>query len=98
MQQATLNTEQKLMAMKALAGDENCHIWMLKPGQWFISLRLWEIPRNGMLSSTMAGGKNIEEAINHLWDEITNSEYIVFHAYREGRRHVKWNGFMWVDV
>ena len=61
-----------------------------------------EIGNGGTLTSVNGRGDAPEKAIDDLWKRLTElspKEYIVLNAMsRDGRRHVRWNGYMWAEL
>jgi len=97
-----MNWEQKFQAMQALLifkGDAAIH--MRHPGDWCVSLPSVDIKSSHFLQGVSESGKTPEEAVNNTWNglvDLKSGTYIVTNAYKDGRRAVKWNGFMWEDV
>lgn len=92
-----MNWEQKLHALNALA---ECSLRCRKPGDWYVEQRT-EIGGDGVLTSAYGNGVSPTGAINDHWkqlvDELPRGKYIVLDT-STSRRHVRWNGFMWIDL
>ncbi len=69
-------------------------------GLWYLALRGVEIGGDGFLSSVGVHASTPESAVEKTWAQVTtaNGGYVVLNAMSEGRRHVRWNGFMWTDL
>lgn len=93
-----MNWEQKLHALNALA---ECRLIMREPGDWYVSQHT-EVKKEGdsVLQGKYGNGRSPEEAVINHWNELTGNpkEFIVLEACPGSRRHVRWNGFMWVDL
>lgn len=94
--------EQKFAALKALSTD--MHLTTTTDGdKWVCSGRGIEETSDTscVLASVTGWGATPEAAVENLWlrvEKQSSDHYFVLGAYSESRRHVKWNGFMWVDV
>jgi hypothetical protein len=93
-----MNWEQKLHALNSLA---ECKLIMRKPGDWYVSQRT-EVKResDSVLTGKFGNGPTPQAAVDNHWQELTGNldEFIVLEAYAGCRRHVQWNGFMWIDL
>lgn len=101
---ADLTWEQKLAAIQALLGSYEVCLRMRQPGNWYVDTKGREITSDdsGILSSEYGNGRSPQEAVENDWrkcvDELPAHQYIVLNAGVKGRRHVRWNGYMWADV
>lgn len=91
--------EEKLAALNALSETV---LTMREPGKWHCSVRSAEIGGDSVLQSIGGRGQSPEEAVLNAWAMATEwkppKRYIALNAYSDGRRQVKWNGYMWVEV
>lgn len=93
-----MDWQQKAEALNALAKIE---IRCRKARDWYVHQNT-EIKADGVLIGAYGNGETPEAAIEDHWrqlvDELSPDRYIVTHAYRDTRRAVRWNGFMWTEV
>lgn len=97
-----LTTRQKLQAMKAL-GILTINIYGDDLDNFCAVISGIELGGDGLLTSVFGKGKNQFDAVNDLWQRLTQFEngkkFVVLNAYDDkNRRNVRWNGFMWEDV
>lgn len=96
-----MNWEEKFAAIKAIGGMDTA-ITMRSPGDWHVTGTRIEIAHDGMLLSTTEHGRSPQEAVELRWKQLTEltgkQTHLVLNAYGDNRRHVRWNGYMWVDV
>lgn len=94
--------EEKFAAMKALVGDFSIRLAMRAPGDWYVDCRGREIGGDGLLASLSGDGRTPQEAVEDDWrknvEELPADRYLVLRAMHSDRRHVRWNGFMWIEV
>ena len=93
-----MTTQQKALAMAALA--DGFAILLDMVGEWCCHLPGVETGDGTMLSAGGPHAATPSGAIEAHWEEITNlppNKYLVLHATRRNRRHVRWNGYMWAD-
>jgi len=93
-----MNWEQKLMAIQAL-GDT--FLKMREPGNWYVHTTGLEVGGDGMLRGVGGDGSSPERAVEDRWEKILAIGpplYLVINAYRDNRRQVRWNGYMWLDI
>lgn len=87
--------QEKAEALNALA---ELDIKMRAAGDWYIHQDT-EVGGDGMLTGTYGNGASPADAINDHWrvlvDELPLDKYIVVSAWSDGRKHFRWNGFMW---
>lgn len=91
--------EQQFAALKAL--DIDTYLTTLPDGKWLCRVRGLELGGDGVLVSISGRGKSPQEATENLWMQIEampSDRYLVLGAMRDTRRHVRWNGFMWIDL
>lgn len=97
-----LTWEQKLQAIASLHGIlDKPSLMMNEPGNWYIYLPALDIKKGCMLTSPCNRGNTPEDAVNSAWDNLTklkDDEYLVVNAFRDSRKAVKWNGFMWQEI
>lgn len=92
-----MNWEQKLYALNALA---EAKLLMRKPGDWYVSQSA-EIKNGAVLEGSYGNVASPEEAVEDHWETLTRlapGQYIVVRAFRDDRKAVRWNGFMWEAV
>lgn len=96
---ATMTWEQKFEAIQALG---SACLRMRSPGDWYVSQSGVEVRRGPFLESRYGNGVTPQAAVSDHWDKLTTldlagDEVIVLDAMRDTRRHVRWNGYRWVD-
>lgn len=94
-----MNWEQKMEAIKSLAGMDTC-IKMRRPGDWYVLDRV-DIKDGRFIRGGTGNGRTPEEAVNDRWfqlTELSRDQYLVVHAFGDDRKAVRWNGFMWTTV
>lgn len=71
------------------------------PEPWYVEQQI-EVKDGSILCGTYGNGFTPEEAILDHWQKLVTDlprdQYLVVRAYRDERRAVRWNGFMWEDV
>lgn len=96
-----MDWEQKLAALNAISLF-GATIKMRRPGNFYVSLSHVEIGNGHTLSSAGESGGSPELAVVATWDALTerlkDDEFIVLAATGTGRKHVRWNGFMWAEL
>ena len=94
-----MDWQQKAAAIQALAGWQNFALKMRGPENWYVQHSGLEQKEGGLLSDGPQHGKTPEDAVNQCWDWMTDPEYyLVWSTYRDSRRAVRWDGFMWENV
>lgn len=94
--------EQKFIALKALCPE--MHLTTNLDQRWVCAgSRLEETSDSSHVLAGVTGfGSSPETAVENMWLRVEKQpadHYFVIGAYHgEKRRHVKWNGFMWIDV
>lgn len=98
-----MNWLEKWRAMDALS-DTTLHVREDTPrlhnSPVYASNRV-EMGGDGMLKSLPGGGGTPEEAIESLWLAMTGipaDRYLVVAAMNSGRKHYRWNGYMWDEI
>ena len=92
-----MDWQQKFKAIRSL-NPFDTSLMMRDRGDWYLHHGV-ERKEGGGLSGGLTSGETPEEAITQAWDWFTDPKYyIVVNAYRNNRRAVKWNGFMWEDI
>src|SRR3990167_8513124 len=90
--------EQKLAAFQALTEHS---LRMRAPGDWYVEGSV-EVKEGCILAGTYGNGRTPEAAVEDHWrqlvEELPREKYLVIRAYRDTRRAVRWNGYMWADV
>ncbi len=91
-----MSWQQQFAAMKSL--DDDACLRMRKPGDWYVHIHV-EISTPSILTSVGGNGPTPESAVNDTWLQVSKrGTRVVLRAYRDDRRCVTWNGFMWEDV
>ena len=93
--------EQKFLALKALSSE--MHLPTTMDDDWVCAGRgIEETSDTSVVLKGVAGfGKSPEAAVENMWLRVEKQpadHYFVLSAYGATRRHVKWNGFMWIDL
>lgn len=93
--------EQKFIALKALSPE--MHLTTTLDREWVCAGKGLEesSDHSPVLAGVTGFGKTPEQAVENMWLRVEQQpadSYFVLGAFRENRRHVKWNGFMWVEV
>ncbi len=87
---------QKARAIDALAGIK---IGLDMSGNWMCDTkRMVEIKDGPILKGTCGYGKTVDASVDEMWrclTEIKPHEVLVMDASGVGRKHFRWNGFMW---
>lgn len=97
-----MDWEQKFQALQALLifkGDASLH--MRKPKDWYMRLPGVNIKRKHTETSVGESGRDPEEAVTKTWITLTSSLPLDARLSIDagnGKRFVRWNGFMWEDV
>jgi hypothetical protein len=93
-----MDWQQKAAALDAVADIRVC---IRKPNDWYVDQRI-DVGGDGMLRGIYGNGTTPIEAIEDHWQQLVVNlapgRYLVIDAAGEKRRHVRWNGFMWVDL
>lgn len=95
-----MDWQQKAEALNALA---QINIRMRKAGDWYVQQSI-EVKKqgSGMLSGQYGNGETPEAAIENHWGKLCEhlpvDSYIVIDAMCNTRRHVRWNGYMWLEL
>lgn len=94
--------EQMFAAIQALGEASLC---MRRPGDWYVEQRgTWvkERASDSVLGNRYGNGETPEAAVRDHWrqhvDELRPDAFIVLSGSGKPRRHVRWNGYMWVDL
>lgn len=90
--------EQKFAAINAIA---DASLRMREPGDWYVSQPRVEVKAGSILTGSYGNGRTPEAAIEAHWRALTQLEgdsYVVVDAYKDERKAVEWNGFMWVEI
>lgn len=97
-----LTWEQKLAAFQAISDHS---LRMRKPGDWYVDatrLEIKESPDSSVLVGTYGNGATPAAAVEDHWrkyvTDLAPGAYIVANAFREDRKHYRWNGFMWAEL
>ncbi len=100
-----LSFEQKVAAIHSLLNLGNSIAWRFNThgaapqGGWYCSAERVEISDGVILSGVLGNGSTPQEALDDLWDQLTNisgsERRVVIGAYSDVRRAVRWNGYMW---
>jgi hypothetical protein len=96
-----LTWEQKAQALQALVGWSNFALKMRDIGNWYVQTTGLELKKGVCLSGSCVHAQDPQQAVALTWKWATELEpdtYLVVNAYRDNRRAVRWNGFMWEDV
>jgi hypothetical protein len=97
-----MNWEEKLEAFKGLVGEFNVSLNMRAPGNWYVHTSFLEIGGNGLLSSVAGTGRTPEMAAENHWREYVTDlpldHYLVVQLPGRGRRHFRWQGYMWREL
>jgi hypothetical protein len=93
-----LTWEEKLAAMKVLCGDAGISLGMRKPGDWYVVASGRALVDGDMLRGEYGNGATPEAAALDDWERVVGSGRVIAADLYGKRRHVQWNGFMWVDV
>ncbi len=97
-----MSPDQMMAALNALSPVGEVALHMRKPGDWYLLVKGVEIGGDGTLGLVGGNGLNPFNAIENYWNNATRnlptSKYLVLSALQSGRRHVRWNGFMWEDL
>lgn len=96
---AQMTWEQMLSAVQALG---EASLRMRQPGDWYVEQPRVDKKERGssVIGSAYGNGSTPEAAVRDHWWTLTDlkpNEIIVIDSLRATRRHVRWNGFMWVD-
>lgn len=95
-----MDWQQKAAALSALC---EIHVCIRKPGDWYVSQNV-DIRDEHCLRGEYGNGDTPIAAIEDHWEHLVNNIektplYLVTrNSDGSGRRAVRWNGFMWVDV
>jgi hypothetical protein len=95
--------EEKWLALKALSPDISLR--MREIGDWYVShpgVEMKPSKDSVILHGVAGGGPTPEAAVDDHWRLVALEPppaFIVLNAmHREQRRHMRWNGYMWVDL
>jgi hypothetical protein len=100
-----LTFEQKVVAIQSLLNVGNSITWHYnthgfgaEEPDWYCHADRLEISDGAILRAVMGHGATAELALDGMWTEMAGlkgDERIVINSYRDDRRSVRWNGFMW---
>lgn len=94
-----MNWQQKAEALNALS---EISLKIRHAGDWYVNQSV-EVggDDSAVVVGTYGNGTTPEVAIEDHWkrlcDELPSNQYLVIGRANE-RRHVRWNGFMWIDL
>ncbi len=90
-----MDWQQKFIALKAI--DPDIALLCRSYGSWYLHFSP-EIGKPSVLESPTQSGKDPSAAVEEAWDQYSRADRVVLNSYKENRREVRWNGFMWEDV
>jgi hypothetical protein len=97
-----LNWQEKFAAVQVLG---EASLRMRKPGDWYVSqmVEVLETEDSSVLVGRYGNGSTPKEAVEDHFNTLTAEQplhCVVVDAMstRDVRRHVRWNGFMWVTL
>lgn len=97
-----LTLSQKMIALNCLNPCSITYSTLTPADPWRCSVEGLEIEEKSILRSVYGIGPSPEEAVNNLWDKLTDNldanSFIVIDAYKPTRRQYVWAGFMWQPV
>lgn len=94
-----MTTNQKMLALQALADSWDAAVMIRKDGSWYVHLSHVERKEGGVISSGCGTAATPDEAIDQCWAWATDPKYyMVRNAHGDDRRAFRWNGFMWEEV
>ncbi|HXE83681.1 MAG TPA: hypothetical protein VN513_10180 [Gemmatimonadales bacterium] len=98
MPNAHMTWEEKFEAINALG---EAVLKMRAPGDWHVYQPGVDISNRVVIGSRYGSGRTPEAAVQEHWTGLTElraTEVIVINAFRDNRRHLRWNGYRWVDL
>lgn len=95
-----MSWQEKFAAINALG---EASLMMRKPGDWYVNQPRVETKDEGssVIGCDYGNGATPEDAVVDHWERIAALPprwFVVVDSFGPSRRHVRWNGYMWVDV
>ena len=93
-----MSWEEKFEAILALG---EASLKMRVPGDWYVHQPDVEVSDGTVIGPRSGTGRTPELAVLDYWKNLTaltETEVVVIDAFRENRKHVRWNGYRWVDL